>query len=493
MNLRLKISILIISILSGLSVLGKNIYTNDTTLQIPVVIDPDQLLQVFKTDTVKAAETKKEPEAKKIVSPTTETRRTYRSHYQYNYVQYDVKKVISETPLMEIDSLILQNNPFFIDLVYRDQPFNFQWRSKLKPYSYFYESTYDTIRSSAFKPFSVPRVENIISDLRQQTYRRNMLSSPVFYVFRADQLPSINDLKNRAINGKSLDKLQIVQEGSSPFSNGKKLVVEKVKVSHWTKKANSMLQFSQYYVSENWHQGGSDYVSILGILNGQLNYDNKKNVQWENNGEWRLGFNSVENGVRLFNTNEDIFKVNSKLGIRAGGNFFYSSSMDFSAQLFKNYKSVTSEDLKADFLTPVRMNIGIGMDYKYKKLFSLMLAPVSYKYIYAHKTEKIPVTSFGIEAGKNSLSQIGSSFRAQIAYSPVREIQLDSKLSFYTNYEKVEIDWEIVTNFTVNRYLSTRLAINPRYDNTVILPNNEKAKIQFKELLSFGFSYRLLN
>jgi hypothetical protein len=493
MNLRLKISILIISILSGLSVLGKDIYTNDTTLQIPVVIDPDQLLQVFKTDTVKAAETKKEPEAKKIVSPTTETRRTYRSHYQYNYVQYDVKKVISETPLLQIDSFILQNNPFFIDMVYRDQPFNFQWRSKLKPYSYFYESTYDTIRSSAFKPFSVPRVENIISDLRQQTYRRNMLSSPVFYVFRADQLPSINDLKNRAINGNSLDKLQIVQEGSSPFSNGKKLVVEKVKVSHWTKKANSMLQFSQYYVSENWHQGGSDYVSIMGILNGQLNYDNKKNVQWENNGEWRLGFNSVENGVRLFNTNEDIFKVNSKLGIRAGGNFFYSSSMDFSAQLFKNYKSVTSEDLKADFLTPVRMNIGIGMDYKYKKLFSLMLAPVSYKYIYAHKTEKIPVTSFGIEAGKNSLSQIGSSFRAQIAYSPVREIQLDSKLSFYTNYEKVEIDWEIVTNFTVNRYLSTRLAINPRYDNTVILPNNEKAKIQFKELLSFGFSYRLLN
>ena len=320
-----------------------------------------------------------------------------------------------------------------------------------------------------------------------------MLSSPVYYAFRADQLPSINDLKNRALNGASLDKLQIAQNNNSPLTNGRKLVVEKVKISHWTKRANSMLQFSQYYASENWHQGGTDYISILGILNGQLNYDNKKNVQWENNGEWRLGFNSVENAIRFFNTNEDIFKVNSKLGIRAGGNFFYSSSMDFSAQLFNNYKSVTSEDLKAAFLTPVRLNIGVGMDYKYKKLFSLMVAPVSYKYIYAHNTEKIPVTSFGIEAGKNSLSQIGSSFRAQVAYSPVREIQLDSKLSFYTNYEKVEIDWEIVTNFTVNRYLSTRLAINPRYDNTVILPNNEKAKIQFKELLSFGFSYRFLN
>ena len=492
MNIRLKISILIISILSGLNIFGKNIHTNDTTLQTPVVIDPDKLLQIFKTDTVKTAEIHKDTEPKKAATHT-ESPRTYRSHYQYGYVQYDVKKVISETPLMEIDSLILQNNPFFIDLVYRDQPLNFKWRSKLKPYSYFYESTYDTIRSSAFKPIAIPGVEKIISDLRQQSYRRNMLSSPVYYAFRADQLPSINDLKNRALNGASLDKLQIAQNNNSPLTNGRKLVVEKVKISHWTKRANSMLQFSQYYASENWHQGGTDYISILGILNGQLNYDNKKNVQWENNGEWRLGFNSVENAIRFFNTNEDIFKVNSKLGIRAGGNFFYSSSMDFSAQLFNNYKSATSEDLKAAFLTPVRLNIGVGMDYKYKKLLSLMVASVSYKYIYAHNTEKIPVTSFGIEAGKNSLSQIGSSFRAQVAYSPVREIQLDSKLSFYTNYEKVEIDWEIVTNFTVNRYLSTRLAINPRYDNTVILPNNEKAKIQFKELLSFGFSYRLLN
>ena len=101
MNLRLKISILIVSILSGLSVSGKDIFTNDTTLQIPVIIDPDQLLHVFKTDTVKPTNSPKELEHKKSIN-TTETRRTYRSHYQYNYVQYDVKKAISETPLVQI-------------------------------------------------------------------------------------------------------------------------------------------------------------------------------------------------------------------------------------------------------------------------------------------------------------------------------------------------------------------------------------------------------
>ncbi len=105
MNIRLKISILIISILTGLNIFGNNIYTNDTTLQIPVVIDPDQLLQIFRADTVKTPETHKDTEPKKAVMHT-ESRRTYRSHYQYGYVQYDVKKVTRETPLLELNSLI---------------------------------------------------------------------------------------------------------------------------------------------------------------------------------------------------------------------------------------------------------------------------------------------------------------------------------------------------------------------------------------------------
>ena len=138
--------------------------------------------------------------------------------------------------------------------------------------------------------------------------------------------------------------------------------------------------------------------------------------------------------------------------------------------------------MKAKFLTPVRFNVNVGLDYKYKKIFSLMLSPLSYKYIYVNDTINVNKKSFGILPGENVLSQIGSSFRAQLSYSPVREIQIDSKLSFYTNYEKVEIDWEIVSNFRVNRFLSTRLSLNPRYDNTIILAAGEKAKLQFKEL-----------
>jgi Protein of unknown function (DUF3078). len=195
--------------------------------------------------------------------------------------------------------------------------------------------------------------------------------------------------------------------------------------------------------------------------------------------------------LRMFNTNDDVLKINSKLGIKASGNWFYSSNLDFSTHFLHNYQAVNSAQLMTKFLTPVRMNVGIGMDYKYKKLFSIMIAPVAYKFIFANDTTNINPNTFGIKTGRNTLHEIGSSFIAQCTYAPSREIQVNSKLKFYTNYEKVEIDWEIIGVFMVNRFLTTRISLNPRYDNTVILKEGEKTKIQFKELLSFGFSFRL--
>ena len=166
--------------------------------------------------------------------------------------------------------------------------------------------------------------------------------------------------------------------------------------------------------------------------------------------------------------------------------------MDFSTNFFNSYRGINSQQVKATFLTPVRFNFGVGMDYKYKKLLSLYVSPLTYKFVYANDTLKVNQNSFGIPKGQKMLNQFGSSFTVRNSISPSREVQIDSKLYFYTNYEKVEVDWEIVGNFTINRFLSTRLLINPRYDNTVILKKGEKAKVQIKELLTFGLSYRLL-
>ena len=417
----------------------------------------------------------------------------------------EIPQVVTEAPCPEIhlklenlvldpaDSLLLAANPLFIDLVYKKEPSNFDWRKHLHPYTFFFGTKPNVLYQKSLKTFEIPTVAESITALRANALKNIAIKASELIVYRYENLPGTKNIKSEIMNGRGYEDLKLVNIASLSDAKKSKPAVPKIERNPWTKKASTMIQFSQNYISSNWYQGGSKNIAILGILNGQLNYDDKKNIQWENNSEWRMGFNSVDGAIRPLNTNDDIFKINSKLGVKAGGKWFYSGSVDFSTQFFHNYKSVTSTEMKATFLSPVRLNVGVGLDYKYKKLFSLMLSPVSYKYIYVDDIEIVNPNLFGIATGEKVLSEVGSSFKAQLSYAPSKEIQLDSKLTFYTNYEKVEADWEIVSNFTINRFLSTRLSLNPRYDNTLILAEGKKAKIQFKELLSFGISYKLLN
>lgn len=393
---------------------------------------------------------------------------------------------------IQIDSLVLKANPFFIDLVYENIPLNFDWNLQPDYCKIYHGKKAAGLTRNAYQPVKTQTPEQFVNELRQEARTDINRKAIHLYTFRYDQLPDPNLNKNHIIEGKPREIIQIIEDDEVLSKKDRRMYLKKIQFSRWFHTASSLLQFSENAVSKNWYQGGSNNVAVLGILSGVLNYDDKKWIQWENNAEWRMGFNTVEgDSIHPLTPNDDVFKVNSKLGIKAGGNWFYSGSVDFSTQFLNSYKSINSLEMKTTFLTPVRVNIGVGLDYKYEKLLSLMVSPVSYKYIYLNEKDpkKISPNLFGIKDG-HILSELGSSFKAVFSYAPVREIQLDSKLTFYTNYENVEIDWEMVCNLTINRFLSTRISFNPRYDNTVIEKNGEHAKMQYKQMLSVGFSHK---
>ncbi len=258
----------------------------------------------------------------------------------------------------------------------------------------------------------------------------------------------------------------------------------------WRREATVMLQITQNYATKNWYAGSNSNFAVLGIVRGLYNYDNLENITWENNMEWRIGVNTVEgDSLRKANINEDNFRYYTKLGIKAWGHFSYSGSVDIQTHFFSTYVENTNK-IKTGLLTPIRLNLALGLDYKPVKGLSVVISPLNYKMVYANDTMRVAQTSFGIEEGKKVLNDIGSSLRVNWVWKPVREIALDSKFYIYTNYKKVEIDLEVVCDFIINRYFSARLMVHPRYDNTVILPDDEKAKIQFKELLSVGFAHK---
>ena len=60
---------------------------------------------------------------------------------------------------------------------------------------------------------------------------------------------------------------------------------------------------------------------------------------------------------------------------------------------------------------------------------------------------------------------------------------------FFTNYKQIETEVELDIDFIINRYLSAKLMLHPRYDGTIEDVTDTKEKLQFKELISVGFSH----
>ena len=401
-----------------------------------------------------------------------------------------------EIPPVKVDSLLLLANPFFIELVYNGLPLslNANTQTELKNLIYGTKNSNNSLTLTEENKLSP---EEIVIQLRDSARNQITRKAADLYIMTFRDLPNSRNSSIYIEKGNS-SKIQLINVDDAPRKQSR-FEIKNPKIGPWFYKLNSLAQFSESVISPNWYQGGNSNLAVLGILSGQLSYDNKKSIQWDNTAEWRMGFNSVAGDtIHGLSTNDDVLKINSKLGIKAAGNFFYSGSVDFSTQFFSSYKGINSYELKAAFLAPVRLNISAGLDYKYDKIFSLMVSPFSYKYIFVNPVvesatgKQIDPNLFGIKTGQNVLSEVGSSIKATYSAPITNEIQMDSKFSFYTNYQKVEIDWEIVANMSINRYLSTRISLNPRYDNTVIEKNGSVARMQFKQFLSVGFSHKLM-
>jgi len=259
--------------------------------------------------------------------------------------------------------------------------------------------------------------------------------------------------------------------------------------SNWRKSLNLSLQFTQNYITPNWYKGGESSFAGLGIQKGELQY-NKKNLSWYSMAEWRFGMTTVASDtLRKYNVTDDLFRIYSKIGYQVVKNLDIATSVDFQTNFFYTWNTNQRTSKTAPF-SPIRFNLAVGIDYKPIKNMSIAISPLAYKLVYSaiSDPEKIDVTKFGIEKGKDILNDVGSSIRLTYKYQPVREIMFDTEFYFYTNYEMVEIDWEVNCNFIINRFITARLSLRPRYDSS-LLSEDGKAHIQFKELLSIGFAH----
>ena len=149
--------------------------------------------------------------------------------------------------------------------------------------------------------------------------------------------------------------------------------------------------------------------------------------------------------------------------------------------------------MKAAFMSPGELNIGVGMTYNYtspskKFVLDASIAPISYN-MKVSTNRKISVTSFGIKEGHRTVSEVGSNAEVRMKWNIMWNINYTSRFFVFTDYDYLQADWENTFNFSFNRYLSTQLYIHPRFDTSRSKVDGWH-KWQLKEILSFGLQYQ---
>lgn len=353
-----------------------------------------------------------------------------------------------------------------------------------------------------YKNKSLTDADSTITELRNGIKKEVSLTEPDLYDYHRSQLPKTSDIKSKNIKGADKEKLLLHSDLLS-IKNDNIIEIAGPKIPKWKPGAKIQLQASQNFISANWYKGGESNITGFLYVMGSCNYNNRKGIEWDNKLEWKLGVNSTgSDSLRMLRINDDLLRINSKLGVKAISTFFYTAEIDFQTTLFNTYKSQTYIRTSGPF-SPIRTNISLGMDYKYKDKLSIFLSPLSYKLVYVADTsyhssvahnENIP-HQVGMENGARMINQLGALLRIGWEHKFNESIDMEVKFSFFGNYvgyrKGIETDLEVIANFQINRFLSAKISLNPRYDSTVPTADGTKPKLQFRELISLGFNYIL--
>lgn len=272
-----------------------------------------------------------------------------------------------------------------------------------------------------------------------------------------------------------------------------------IKKRHWIRTFNASLQFSQAYISPNWYQGGNNNLNIIANIfyNVKLNQEFHPKLLFETTMQYKLGVNSApDDSLRNYSISEDLLQFNTTFGIKAANHWYYSFTAQFKTQIMTAY-AINSRNMVSSLLSPGELTFGIGMTYNYASnknrfTFDASLAPVSYNLkTCIEPDDKLAHSSFGIKPDKKYVMNFGASAEAKMTWRIIDNITLNSRLFFFTDYKGLTADWENTLAMDITKYLATQIYVHARYDTgTPECANPDWHKLQLKEILSFGVTYK---
>ncbi|WP_418892672.1 DUF3078 domain-containing protein [Limibacterium fermenti] len=359
-------------------------------------------------------------------------------------------------------------------------------------------------KDTASLGFLIPQEKTFAPQLRHLDFVKSVRRQ--YYIDHPDQMKysvayfdSIPPIIRDAEVKESFNPLRELIKPQSTFSlDAPNIEGVQIGRKYWVFSGDHSLQFSQYFFSENWYKGGTNYVNIFNKHILKADYAKDK-VKFNNSLEWRLSLSTApDDTLRNYRIGDDMIRYYGNLGIDAFlKKWSYSMNTEIKSQLFNNYP-VNKNDLISALLAPLYVNAGIGMRYELNKSFqsvrhrqlnlTIDLAPISVNYKLI-ANDKVDIARYGIPEGKNSLLELGSTITSNFKFKYNQYITWTSRFKYFTSYENVLAEFENTLDMKLSNYFSTSVYLYLRFDDGV--PPNEKYKyLQVNQSLTFGLNYK---
>ena len=347
--------------------------------------------------------------------------------------------------------------------------------------------------SGANKQLSLfPQTGDEVTDAIDEAMMKLYMRRPDLVKNNESNLKDVGSLRDD-VNTELTQKVDLV-DMAAPLPEEPEAVPVAVviqKPNFWKFKGDGYLQFLQNYVSNNWHKGGESNYSAVAAATLELNYNDKDKVLFENKLEMKLGFQtSSSDTIHKFKTNNDLLRLNSKLGLQAHKHWYYTLQLLAYTQFAKGLKA-NDPQTYSDFMSPFHLNLGVGMEYKVSAFNnrltgSLNFLPLSFNFVYVDRDAL--TSSNGIEGNHHTREEFASQFTADLKWQIADQVSWKSRFYANTSYHRSLIEWENQFELKVTKYISANLFLYPRFDDS----NNWDEHLgyfQFQEWSSIGLTY----
>ena len=256
----------------------------------------------------------------------------------------------------------------------------------------------------------------------------------------------------------------------------------------WKLNGTFILNMNQGALS-NWASGGEENVlGVNSIFNYAVHFRHNKHT-WDNYSDLAIGFQNATSFGK-FRKIDDRIDVTTKYGYRVNQHWYLGLLTNFNSQALAGYDySVESEHKVSSFLTPGKIILSPGLDYKTAARFSLFISPVTVRWNLKHDPDFINVGKFGVDSARKVNTEFGAFVTAKFTASFTKWATYQSRIDLFSNYKTNPENIDVLMNSQLTMRFTKIFATNFSFD--LIYDDDVKKRLQVKEVLGIGFTVKI--